>query len=356
MDWFRIPRIGKGPKGRKIFDGKNIPIDSVSSPGDLWIDKKTNELKQLDSSRKWRSPVSTIRGLEEEVGGILYDKGVHAYQTLVLAANVVEADTVTIGDDTYEVEIVNTDTTKNVANKDEAVIDDNTNPAFIEMEDNEHGLKAGDLIRIDNEIMLVLGVADKFVTASRGHSGTTIAAHVKNSDVYKGGGYGEGNIPVGLVTTLTPAAASAALASVINAYSTEPVTAEVFESGSNYLLSVTHNNAGPRDLEVDGTFNGATNIWLGATLVGGTEPSKQVSTIKHIVGTDEGTAGEIYIPIGFAPESIIVQVQDTDGAIKHADIVVSYSEDPSIITVTNDTGDSVINFEATDVITIVAYA
>ncbi|MCK5642321.1 MAG: hypothetical protein KAJ19_16055, partial [Gammaproteobacteria bacterium] len=157
----------------------------------------------------------------------LADAGEPADNVLRVDANVISAETVTIGDDVYEVEIVNTDTTDDTQGGDfNNVTDTLTVVDFVTNYPNTT-VAVGLLLRIETEIIKISAVNGNDVTFTRGVSGTTNAAHADANDVFEGDGVVAGNIPVGLVATLTPLAFIAALVDDINAFGTELVTAQV---------------------------------------------------------------------------------------------------------------------------------
>ena len=245
----------------------------------------------------------------DSISDNLYAEGNKAYQTLRLAANVADTETFTIGDDVYEIEQVNTDTNKNVADEDAAAIDAVSNPVQITMEDDAHGVEAGNLIRIGDEIMKVTLVEDEVITAIRGWSGTTIGTHVKNSDVYKGGGYTATNIPVGIGATLTPAVASVAIPATINDEGTEDFTAIKL---SDNIVLLTANTVGARTTATTETFGQANNVWLGDTVVGGAAAGpRRMAAYVHEATAEEATLGKIYFPVEWEPSAAVVQVTAT---------------------------------------------
>ncbi|MDX2165748.1 MAG: hypothetical protein SF182_01735, partial [Deltaproteobacteria bacterium] len=167
------------------------------------------------------------------IAGQVEDPGRRALNVLRIASNVASTETITIGNDVFEITIVNTDTNVNVSGGELAT----GTPAYSNVTIAAHGLVVGDLIRVESEIMKVVGVisADK-VTVKRGHSGTTTATHADATDIYKAGTPATaGRIEVGLVTTLTPTAASAALLAVLNSEGTQRVTG-VSISANEFLV------------------------------------------------------------------------------------------------------------------------
>ncbi|MGE4334585.1 MAG: hypothetical protein AB7E55_01240 [Pigmentiphaga sp.] len=293
-----------------------------------------------------------ITATAAQINSLTRFPGTKAYQTLRIAANVADGETVVIGNDTYEIEVVNTDTTKNTANDASGAIDDVTDPVTFAMEDAAHGLVVGDLIRIDDEIMSVAGVDGANITAARAKCGTAIAAHVQNSDVYKGDGYTAGRIPVGLVADLTPAVATTRLVAAINDDGTEAVTASKI---SDNLVVIVADEVGAVALAVSETLAGVNNTWLGDAMVGGAAAGmKRVAKYTHTATDAEVTLGAFYIPVDFAPSAMIAQVRvAATGVIKPSwDGVLLYEAGPPAHIKVDISGAS--DWAAGDQITILA--
>lgn len=257
------------------------------------------------------------------IAGQVEDSGRRAVNVLRLAANVVSAETVTIGSEVFEINIVNTDTTVNVSGGDLAT----GTPAMSSLTIAAHGLALGELIRVENEIMKVVGVvsANK-VTVKRGHSGTTIATHADGTDIFKAGTAATGaNIEVGLVTTLTPTAASAALVAVINSETTQRVTATAI-SVNEILLAA--NEPGAVVLACTETLSGANNGWADAAMFGGRAAGQRRIAIQRRVPTAvEVALGNMHFLFDFAPTAATVRanviVTATPGVAKAWDGAVT---------------------------------
>lgn len=198
-----------------------------------------------------------------------------AHNTLILAADVASAETVTIGADVYEIEIVNTDSTDNTQGGDFVpltdplvVVDAVTNYP------NVFALAVGDLIRIGTEIMriTVKGAAD--MTFQRGVSGTTNATHANAADIFIGNSIaGSSTVAVGLVTTLTPAAFRAALVDDINSEGTEAFTASA--SVNNVVITADTPGSASNGVATTETLAGAGNHWEALETFGGADAGQQ---------------------------------------------------------------------------------
>lgn len=267
------------------------------------------------------------------LGAASFRPGTKALAVLRVSANIVEAETVTIGPitingvaitDVFEFDVVNTDTTVNTASGQW----NNTNDP-ISATVTAHGLVAGDLLRVENEIVKILRVVDaNTVVVARGRAGTTTAAHADGVDIFKSATPPAANIPVGVVTTLTPAVAIPALVDeIINAVCTngercaskasriyQRLTAATFTN--EMLLSAI--NPGVLTTAVAEAMAGANNAWDTAAMRGGAEPGQKRSAIvKRTPNATEVALGTMRIPLDFTPTSVFVAVITTaDGLAK----------------------------------------
>ena len=254
----------------------------------------------------------------------LSDAGEPGDNNLRVDADVVEDQTVTIGDDVYEVEIVNTDTGDDSQGGDFTnttapltVVDFTTNysssPATV-----------GLLYRLENEIMRITAVNGADVTFARGVSGTTAASHADAVDLYEGDGVTAGNIAVGMVATLTPVVFIAALVAEINAQGTELVTALV-PSVTNSMYVYTSLTAGDGvpvgsedAIATTETLAGANNEWAVAALEAGRlAGTRQASLQIHEVNATEVALGEHRIIFPFTVLAFITQAYTSAGVPKN---------------------------------------
>ena len=182
--------------------------------------------------------------------------GRKAMNVLRVAADVISAETVTIGADVYEVEIVNTDTTDDTAG---ATWNNTTDPlSIVEATYPNVPTGVGSLIRVENEIMRVTATGAN-LTLARGQSGTTTVAHADALDIYEGNGIAGGStIAVGLVATLTPTAFTPALVADINGRGVEAVTAT--QISVNEIL-IEADAVGAVALACSEALTGANNGW-----------------------------------------------------------------------------------------------
>ena len=255
----------------------------------------------------------------------LSDAGDPGDNVLRVAADVISAETVTIGDDIYEVEIVNTDTTDDAQGGDFVPV---TNPLpvadFVTNYPNTT-VAVGLLLRLENEIMKISAVDGNDVTFERGVSGTTIATHADAVDVYEGDGVVAGNIPVGLVATLTPVVFIAALVADINAFGTELITAQVPSvTNSMYIYtSVTAGDGVPfgsaEVIATTETLTGVDNVWAVAAVESGRAAGTRLASMQiHTVTATEVALGEHRMTFPFAIVAFVTQAYTGAGVPKNA--------------------------------------
>lgn len=183
---------------------------------------------------------------------------------LELRANVVDGETVTIGTDVYQIDIINTDSTDNTAGGDwnnltDPLTVDCTGFAIL-------ALGVGDLLRIENEIMKVTAIdpATDEYTFARGRCGTAPAAHADAVDIYISDVPGMLDVPIGMVTTLTPVVFAAALEEEVEAETSHLCAVETITAGvGQYNLEVTV-PAATALLTTAETLSGAGNAWQAA--------------------------------------------------------------------------------------------
>jgi hypothetical protein len=260
-------------------------------------------LKQAEFGTKVNAILAAIAG----------DPGRKAVNVLRLAGNVASTETVTIGSDVYEINIVNTDTTAVTAGGE---ANNTTNP--IQLTCAAHGRSVGDLVRIENEILKVLGVPTvNTMLLSRGHSGTTAAAHANGVAIYVAATQATaGRLEVGMVATLTPAVASVALAAVINADGTAAVTATKISDNEVLLAS---DSVGAVVLACTETLATANNAWANATMYGGRAAGQRHFVMQSRVPTaTEVALDDMHFCFDFAPTVIaaLVRVTATPGVLK----------------------------------------
>ena len=181
---------------------------------------------------------------------------------LDLLEDVADGETVTIGADTYQIDIINTDSTDNTAggswnNTTDPLTVDCTGMALLAL------VSAGDLLRIGTEIMKIISIdplTDEIVFA-RGRCGTSAAAHADAQDIYLSDAPGMLDIPVGLVTTLTAVAFADALVDEIDEAGTEDVTTVLTTPAPGDRSIEVIAGAQQALIATSETLSGAGNAW-----------------------------------------------------------------------------------------------
>jgi hypothetical protein len=229
---------------------------------------------------------------------LLRGPGGRATNYFEFTGNVVNGEVAAIGDDVYEVEVVNTDSNDVTANDDFA---NTTNPLTVVDAVTEYSnitFAVGDLIRIENEMLRVTGISGDDVTFSRGASATTAASHADDEVMYVGNGAGTpGNILVGVVTTLTPTAFIPKWVADVNSQTSEPIAAVA--DGTDGVL-FTANDIGEYDESASTDFsNGA---WSNSDFSDGrTARIRKLSIRQHTVTQAEENVGRVFMAYDFPP-------------------------------------------------------
>jgi hypothetical protein len=318
----------------------------------------------LDPSLQAILPPNTAAGILASAA-MVSSPGVRASNVLRLAANVAEGETVTItiaGVATvFEYDVVNTDSTVNVSGGQL----NNTN-ALAQVTHAAHGRAAGDLVRVENEIMKVQRVIDaNTYVVIRGRAGTTIATHADGVDIFVSATPPAANIPVGLVTTLTPAVAGPALAAEINnalaggeratskASTIYPlVQATSLQTGAEVLLEAVSVGTAANAYGTTETLAGANNVWSAATMTGGAAAGlKRVQRISRVPTATEVALGFMRFAFPFAPASADVAVITTASGIE---VLWNGNRTISGNRVSLDNA-STVDWAATDTVHVIAY-
>jgi hypothetical protein len=315
---------------------------------------------------------------EERADRVSLRPGTKAHAVLYVPANVVNGDTVTIGADVFEVDIINTDSTATCSG-----IANVSDPVLLTLS-GAPGLTiaAGDLVRCENEIMKVLRkLSSTTYVVARGRCGTTPASHSNATAIYQSDAAPASNIPVGLVTTLTPAVFGPALVDeFVNAATTggERAASKVPTLSSTYTpyalnvgqeILFVATAAGADTRAVSDTFSASTdNVWGAATFAGGSDPDVLAAEIQVRVPTAaEELAGQLHAAFPFTVRAAIVSMSVTATGQKVSftgDVLLGYSEStdvslPSTIVTLRNVGPAstayITGFATTNTITILAF-
>lgn len=302
-----------------------------------------------------------VFGAVDRADRVTLSPGRKAMGLLRVASDVVDGETVTIGSNVFEVDIINTDSGVNSVDSALGILANSSATALLTLSAAPATARvAGDLVRIENEIMKVLRVVSttEYVVA-RARCGTAAAAHAQNLDVYFSDAAPAANIPVGLVATLTPAVFTDALVVEINnalsgAERSTAKSSTIFDPGSTSTYAQRIGKvvaSGPSDNEVlivsavpensvlatTETLAGANNAWSAATMLEGAAPAiKNVSSGARVPTAVEVALGKLYIPVNFTPTWALVHVHTTSGGafVLHAGAVGLAA---GLLTLTNGT-------------------
>ncbi len=287
------------------------------------------------------------------INNIAYNRGTQAFNILNQSGVVVDTETITIGAgdtaDVFEVEQVNTDTTKTTTSALTAV---QTNIPI----QTGHGVEAGDVILIGTtEFCLVTAAAALELTVIRGW-GLTAATHETGAAVFKGAGYTATRIPVPMQkTTLTAEAfinhfvSVHARAKALGTLKASSVLTASKQSAA--LMALIADDAGASTLATTETFtNGA---FRSATLTGGSAAgAAYLVTWEHTVTAQDATNTTIHLYTPAKPRAIMVQVRQSTGVPRTWNGAVSWVNTAPRHIKLDNTGAT--NWADTDVITVVA--
>lgn len=254
--------------------------------------------------------------------------GAKAFGLLRVAADVVNGETVTIGGRVFEVDIINTDSTKNTAGGE---WNNTANPITVTM--TAHGRAAGDLLRVESEIFKIISAINaNTLKLARARSGTAAAAHADAVDIFQSDAAPAANIPVGLVVTLTPAVFTDALVAEINNAAPQgleenrPVAkasdlwSRIVASGpSDNEVLIVGKGVGAVTLATTETLGGVNNVWSAATMLGGSAPptaQKKRVTLSRVPTATEVALGKMYFDFDFLPTKAEVLVQVTSTGVE----------------------------------------
>ena len=186
---------------------------------------------------------------------------------LDLVAAVANGETVTIGAETYQIDVINTDSTVDTAGGSWA---NTTDPLTVDLTGMAAllVLAVGDLIRIENEIMKITAidpVTDEY-TFDRARCGTSAASHADGQNIYISAAPGMANIPIGLVTTLTAVQFATALEPEVLLQTSEDITLYVSTPGTGQRCVQVIAGAQQALMTVAETLAGVGNAWQADTV------------------------------------------------------------------------------------------
>lgn len=260
-------------------------------------------------------------GLETIKGGALHalknagNAGAYDFCELALTGVVVDTETFTLGGDTYEINVVATDSTQTTGTGGEF---NNTSPVI---NVPYTGAAKGDIIRVENEFMLVLDASATSAFVRRGFAGSTIAVHGNSLTIFKAvQQVTAGNLPVPVSATAA-ATADDEIVAAVNYLSTGYATGlgggtgVVVQNGLKVdaFLSQGTTTVGfayPADGGVATTAETFTNGTISA-FGNGVEPAEiQYAVIPHVVTAGDVSAGAIELVAPWAVSHVFVEVFD----------------------------------------------
>lgn len=325
---------------------------------------------------------STLTLQEALRDSIARRSGVRAMNVMYVPANVVNGDTITIDGETYELDIINTDSSVNTANTDDTGPLNATDTVSLVTTTAAPGtaISVGDVIRIENELLLVLRkISTTQYVCARAYAGSAIATHVKNTDVFVSDSVPT-NVSIPLVTTLTPAAFAIAFVAVFNyappdgesapaRAGSQSATFIAYSLGTKLQVLLLAVDAGVNVAATTEEFaNSTDNVWANATMVGGKDPAVAgVEASERAVTAAEELAGELHFAFPFAVRSAVVQVRVTATGQRVSftgQVIVAYAETttevlPSSIVTVKNTGPAstayITGFDSTMTVTIIAF-
>lgn len=268
----------------------------------------------------------------------VYADGKLAQNSYFMAGNIVADEDVVIGADTYRCKALTTDTTANLSAAGLADLE----PVSLLTLTSAPGVavSAGDLFRVENEIVKIEAVVDAATwqyRVIRARCGTTVAAHAGGTDVFQAAVATTTQIPVGVNATLTPAVYTAALVQEINnAAATGGIRASakastIYDPGATYADGVARpdsaragkvnailistdtvlvTSAIPENSVLATTETTTNGAWQqGATLIGGAAVANKVlKAFSRVPTAAEVTKGSMLFKLDFTPSTYIVQV------------------------------------------------
>lgn len=270
-----------------------------------------------------------LQGVSDD-GEVALRPGAKAIAVMYVPANLVNGDTIVVGADTFEVDIINTDSGVNTANDDATGPLNGTDAVSLVTVTAAPGtvIDAGALLRIENEILKVLRkISTTQYVCARGRCGTTIATHVKNTDVFVSDAAPASNIPVGLVATLTPAVFGPAFVEEFNnaIAGGERATAKASTEYANFtavpgiglavgqeIVLIANEPGVDLTATTEDFANSTDNVWGAATFTGGLEPASAAQEcVERVPTASEELVGEMHFAFPFTVRAVLVQIRIT---------------------------------------------
>jgi len=248
--------------------------------------------------------------------GFVKMPGTLANALLRMSGVYVDGDEFTIGTDIFRIDPIATDSTDDTGG---GLWNNVTDPLTVAMAAAQYPvigvggtgpLKLGELVYINTEYLRVTVIAGNNVTFRRGAGGSAIGAHANGVHIMVSAARPITHIPIGVqadfsIATVTPIFASSINEPAGAAGQSADVTAMSLEAG--VVMLVVAEIAG---IMVLATTQVSTNgLWDNAIMRrGAAAVMKQVYRTTVVPDTEEVTAEKIYIPLPFAPSTVLVRV------------------------------------------------
>ncbi len=287
------------------------------------------------------------------------DPGACAINVLRLSSNVATNELIRFGADIWVVDTGAGATGDNTANDDFNTTSTVVITGFAAKYPNWVGgqFGAGMFAQIQSEIIKCTTYTGGTATFTRGHMGTTTAAHANGVSISQGN-YMD-SLLAGAGATLilpvfggaTPTFASAALVTAHGLYGTETGYTAVAISVNEVLFRATA--VGVSTKTCTETLAGANNSWSAAATYGGRAASAVSVAIQARVPTaNEVFHDHMYFAFGFTPTKVLVQVNVTSTGIQKL-WVGGITITSGLVKIDNAGG---TDWAATDTVTVTAFA
>lgn len=314
----------------------------------------------------------------EDRGALLpYIPAKFAINTLLAPSDITADDTVTIAGVVFQCKALTTDSTRT------ASLNNSEDMSLLTLSGasgTPTTCVAGDLLRIDNEIVKIMRVITEstvFVVA-RHRCGTTVAAHAAAS-VYQASAVSATNVPFGVNATLTPAVWVPSLVAEINnarAGSTSDAerpsakASTIFDPGSTASdaaragkvvaaawsdrMTLTSAIGEASVLACTDGLTAAGNIWVSAAMRGGAAAAeRRIFNASRVPVAGEVTLGKMDFAVPFTPTQVFVRVVTTATGVTLLWVGgATYDADKDILTIDNTGG--VPDWATTDTVHVLA--
>ena len=268
-------------------------------------------------------------GRETIKGGALHalkdsgNAGAYVHSVLSLTGVVADGETFSLGDDTYELALVTTDSGQNTANG-----DFNNTSDFINV--GITGASVGDVFRVESEFFVVISAGAQSAVVKRGFGGSAVVAHADALDIFTTAAA----VPATAGNLVVPVSAAAAATADDQIVAAVNFWSAGYRKGLGGGIGVDVENA----LKVEAVLVAASTIAFGypadgqdaatsetltngtlSAFINGVEPAGQRYSRFSFVSAGTG-AENFFAP--FEVTSAVVTAFDADGSLVNAATVV----------------------------------